>query len=252
MSEFWFTVYTMQDIYGEAYQAFTLFGAVHLSWLVLCLAVCLIGCLLFRRMSQRQRKKLLLGAAIAIAAVEAGRQTVIFVTGQWRPETLPLHLCSINIAVCLWYSLRPNRLAGNILYALCLPGAAMALLSPSWLALPVWNFCHIASEVLHILLLLYPLLLVTGGFRPGICVLPKVAAFLIGLCAVIYPLNRWLGTNFMFLNDPNGNALSSVCSAIFGEKYYLIGFVLILLAIFFVLYLPYVISDMKKGKLPIN
>lgn len=30
MSEFWYTVYTMQDLYGESYTSFTLFSPTHI------------------------------------------------------------------------------------------------------------------------------------------------------------------------------------------------------------------------------
>lgn len=248
MSEFWYTAYTMQKTYGEGYQAFSLFDGVHLFWLVLCCIVCILGCALFQKASVQLRKKVLLGLSIAIIGIEAGRQAVILLTGQWQVETLPLHLCSINMVVCLWYSLRPNRLAGNILYALCLPGAIVALLSPSWLSLPMWNFCHIDSELFHILLVLYPLLLLTDGFRPEIRVLPKVIGCLLGLCVVIYPFNKVFGTNFMFLNDPDGNAITSICASIFGDQYYLIGFVWILLILFGALYLPFFIADIRRNR----
>ncbi len=247
MSEFWYTVYTMQDKYGEDYQSFSLFSPTHLFWLALCVCVCVGGFFLYRRASEKGLCFWRFVVAALILAVVCSRQVVIIVTGQWRPEVLPLHMCSINIFVCLWYTIHPTKLAGNILYTLCLPGAVIALLSPTWLALPVANVCHISSELLHILLALYPVLLLAGGFRPDYRMLPKVLLCLVGVCIIIYPLNNALGTNFFFLNDPYGNVISEVCTGIFGERFFIIGFALILAVLIFVLYLPWRIADRKRA-----
>lgn len=244
MSEFWYTVYTMQDLYGEDYQSFTLFGPTHLCWLLLCVGVCVVGAILYHRASEKGRHTCRTVLAVLLLAAEGSRQLVIAVTGQWQPEVMPLHLCSINIFVCLWYSVHPTRLAGNILYTLCLPGAVIALLSPTWLVLPAASFFHINSEVLHILLVLYPVLLLAGGFRPDIHMLPRVLLCLLGACVVIYPLNKILGTNFMFLNDPYGNVITAACTAVFGEQFYLVGFAL-LLVLLLVLYLPWWSADRR-------
>ncbi|MCD8118402.1 MAG: YwaF family protein [Lachnospiraceae bacterium] len=245
MSEFWYTLYTMQDLYGKDYESFSLFGRVHLFWLVLSVFIWILGAFLYHRASEKRRRtwRAVLGTLLVL--LECSRQLTNVVTGQWEPAVMPLHLCSINIFVCAWYSIHPTKLAGNILYALCLPAAIIALLSPSWLALPITNFFHISSELLHILLALYPVLLLAGGFRPDIHELPKVLSCLLGVCVIIYPLNKVLDTNFMFLNDPYGNIITVACTAVFGERFYLIGFAVILFLLMLILYLPWWISGRK-------
>lgn len=246
LSEFWYTVYSMQEKYGEDYQSFTLFGPTHLFWLFLTLCICVICSLRYRKFSEKGRLRFLRVLMALLITEELTRQLTTFITDQWQPEMLPLHMCSINIFVCLWYVIHPNNLAGNILYALCLPGAAIALLSPTWLALPINNIFHICSEVLHILLVLFPITLLVGGFRPNPRMLPKVFLCLLGACAVIYPLNKALGTNFFFLNDPNGNIITKVCSSVFGEHFYIIGMGIILAVMWVVLYLPWWLKDRKN------
>ncbi len=246
MSEFWYTVYTMQEKYGEDYQSFTLFGPLHLFWLILALCICVICSIINRRLSEKGKSRFLRIIMALLLAEEITRQTVTLVTGQWQPEMMPLHMCSINIFVCLWYVIHPNKLAGNILYALCLPGAVIALFSPTWLALPITNLFHILSEALHILLTLFPVLLLGGGFRPEPRMLPKVFLCLLGACTVIYPLNKALGTNFFFLNDPDGNIITKVCSSIFGERFYIVGMVIILAVMWVVLYLPWWLKGRKQ------
>lgn len=117
MSEFWYTVYTMQDTYGSSYQSFSLFDGTHLFWLLLTVVICVTGALLYKRASDKTRRRVNIILAVVILLVETSRQIMIISTGQWRPETLPLHLCSVNIFVCLWYAIKPNKLAANNLYS---------------------------------------------------------------------------------------------------------------------------------------
>ena len=56
----------------------------------------------------------------------------------------------------------------------------------------------------HALLVLYPTLLVVGGYRPSPRRIPQVLAFLFGSALPIYFLNKPLGTNFYFLNNRKG------------------------------------------------
>jgi len=49
-------------------------------------------------------------------------------TGQWNWSYLPLHLCSINVFVCLYNTLTDRNWCKEELYALCIPGAMLALL----------------------------------------------------------------------------------------------------------------------------
>ncbi len=248
LSEFWYTVYTMKDKYGSSYKSFTLFSSTHLFWLALCVLLCIGGFILYRRADEKAQLKTLRGLSIAILITEGIRQVVIISTGQWQPETLPLHLCSINIFVCLWHSIHPTSLAKHILYTLCLPGALIALLSPTWLALPINNICHITSEALHIELVLYPILLLAGGFKPDIKQVPKVIIVLLIVCCIIQPINKTLGTNFMFINGYEDNIITEVFASIFGNNLYIIGFIPVIAVLVAVLYLPWILAERKRNK----
>ncbi len=248
MSEFWYTVYTMKDVYGSDYTSFTLFSPTHIFWLVLLVVICVVCAILYRRASEQKRLIARRVLSAFILLTEVTRQRVIISAGQWIPAALPLHLCSVNIFVCLWYTIHPTKVAGNILYCLCLPGALVALLSPTWLALPINNICHITSELLHISLVLYPVLLLAGGFRPQPRMIPKVLACLAGAAVVIYPINKLLGTNFFFINGYEDNVITELFASIFGEQFYLVGFIFVIAILLVVLYLPWYLSDKKRAK----
>ena len=69
-SPFWYTIDTMQALHGYDYHAFELFGPVHLFWLGLCAALCVGGSLLFRRLGQAGRRRVLAVLTVLLLADE--------------------------------------------------------------------------------------------------------------------------------------------------------------------------------------
>ena len=103
--------------------------------------------------------------------------------GQWNWSYLPLHLCSINVFVCLYNTLTDRSWCKEELYALCIPGAALALLCPSWRDVPGWfTLINLHSVSIHALLVLYPVLLVAGRCWPSCSARPCPSIFLTNPC----------------------------------------------------------------------
>lgn len=149
--------------------------------------------------------------------------------------------------VCLFYLFKPSKLVSEHLYAICLPGAFFALLTPSWQVRPITNFFHIHSEILHILLVLFPILLIADGFRPNFRRLWKIALIALGLCVPIYIINITLHTNFFFINGTDGVGTFEMLGSIFPD--YRIGLGLLTVVIWVVLYTPWIIWEKcRKGK----
>ena len=90
-----------------------------------------------------------------------------------------------------------------------------------------------------VLLILYPVLLLAGGFRPQVHHIRWVLAFPCATAMPIFFLNRLLKTNFFFLNDPQGNAITAFFAHCLGERFYLLGFLPVLAAVLLLLYLPW-------------
>ena len=127
MEDFWKSVQTIQAERGADYRAFPLFGAVH--WAELLVVLC---AMIYRRCREMTRQQILRAVFVLMLADEFMKQAVLLYTGQWNVTYLPLHLCSINIFVCWYDAVHQSRRSKEILYALCLPGAVVAMLSPSW------------------------------------------------------------------------------------------------------------------------
>ena len=247
MNDFWKSYDITHAEYGADYRCYPLYGTVHLMELAISLAFIVGVALWYRRSSARTRRRILVGVTALLLLDEAALLLGMELTGQWNWSYLPLHLCSINVFVCLYNTLTDRNWCKEELYALCIPGAALALLCPSWLDVPSWwTLINLHSVSIHALLVLYPTLLVVDGYRPSPRRIPQVLAFLFGSALPIYFLNKPLGTNFYFLNNPYGNIITSTFTELLGEKYYILGFLPAIALALAVMYLPWALKEWRS------
>lgn len=245
MNDFWKSYDLVELELGADHQCYPLFGQIHLTELAVS-ALLIAGVVLwYRRASAKMRRNILVGVTVLLLLDEAALLLGMALTNQWNWSYLPLHLCSINVFICLYNTVFDQNWCKEELYALCIPGAALALLCPSWLCIySWWSLINLHSISIHALLVLYPLLLIAGGYRPSPRRIPQVLAFLFGSALPIYFLNKPLCTNFYFLNNPYGNVITSTFTALLGEKFYILGFLPAIALALFILYLPWV----RKGR----
>lgn len=125
----------------------------------------------------------------------------------------------------------------SFLYYFAIPGALLALLFPNWTELPAWNFFHIHSFAIHILLVLYPLLLVTTGrVSTELKAALKGVLLLVVMAIPVYFLNLLWDTNFMFLMEPDSGNPLELFEKLLGS--HLWGFPILLPVVILVMYLP--------------
>ena len=125
MSDFWKSYDITAAEYGAGYECYPLFGTVHLIELALS-ALFLLGMVWwYRRSTPRTRRHILVGLTAALLVDEAALLLGMACTGQWNWSYLPLHLCSINVFVCLYNTLTDRSWCKEELYALCIPGPAL-------------------------------------------------------------------------------------------------------------------------------
>ena len=231
----------------ESGHGFSHFSLLHLGWLAVFLVSAVIGSLLYRRLTPPRRKTARFILAGLIVADELFKMVCLFIGGNYTLNYLPLHLCSINILLIAWHTVKPSKTLDNFLYAVCIPAALIALIVPSWTKLPFGNFMHIHSFTVHILLALYPIFLTVGGdIRPDPKKIPKCFLFLLCAAVLVYGINLLLDTNFMFLMEADeGNPLWYF-EQWFGN--HLIGIPVFLIPIFIVMYLPWFIADRVSRK----
>ena len=214
---------------------FPLFGISHLCWLAAFVLFAVFSSLVYRRANKSERIKLRRVFAVLLLLDEAVKVISLTANGLYFSEYLPFHLCSINIFLIAWHSIKPNRALDNFLFIVCIPAAMAALLTPSWTNLPQWNLMNLHSFTVHILLATYPIMLLTcGELNPQLRYLPGSLGLLAVFGVVALCVNLICGTNFMFLMEP----IAGTPLMWFEEKLgtHLPGFPVLIFAIILVLY----------------
>ena len=226
---------------------FSHFSPLHLFWLALCVALAASCCLLYRKLGEKGRMRMRWILTALVVGDEIWKNAWLTALGLFTHSYLPFHLCSVNIFLILFYTVKPTKTVGNFLYGICIPAALAALLFPTWTKLPFWNFMHLHSFSVHILLFIIPLMLTVGGYiRPDIKQLPKCLLLLLGLGLIAKGANLLWSTNFMFLESASeGNPLY-----FFEQRFgnHLIGFPVLAVAVLAVMYGPLTVWQRCRAK----
>lgn len=224
---------------------FEVFGTTHIIWLLIGLLLCVTACIFYKMLDEHKRKIMLTILGSYIFLQEMIKNLVLIIMGEFSWGYLPFHLCGINILLIAFDVLKPTKIVRCFLYYFAIPGAALALLFPNWTALPFLNFFHLHSFTIHILLVLYPLLLVsTNQIVTDIKLAFKAVLLLVLMAIPVYCLNLLWGTNFMFLMEPDSGNPLEIFENLLGS--HLWGFPILLPVVILIMYIPIAISKKVK------
>lgn len=220
---------------------FSLYDSGHLSALTGCLAAAFLALLLFRRRSLLAQNRFMKLLSLSMLVMEVIKDLILAALNAFSVGYLPLHLCSLSMFVCLYYAWHPDsRAAGHILYSVVLPGAICALLFPNWTKFPLLHFQSVHSFLYHTLLVLFSLMpVVYGRFRPGLRGALPSLLFLLAVSLPVGILNRFLGTNYMFLRGPSKGSPLEALTVLPGQYGYLVGYLILVLAVIVFMNLPF-------------
>ncbi len=226
---------------------FSTFGLTHLLWLLAFAVILTASIIVYKKLDANGKNKMRIILGALVFASEMIKNIVAIAIGDFGVGHLPFHLCGISVVLISFDTVKPTKIVRYFLYYLGIPGALLALLFPNWTVLPCLNFFHIHSFTIHMLLVIYPLILIAGGeFLPDIKAMAKCILLLICLAIPIYFINLLCDTNFMFLMEPEtGNPLGLF------EKYlgsHLWGFPVLLPIVMFIMYLPLILAKKLKKK----
>jgi len=226
---------------------FQTFGLTHLLWLLAGLIFWVAACVFYRRLSERKQKTVLTVLGIYIFVQEMVKNFVLILLGEFSWGHLPFHLCGINILLIAFDLIKQTKPVRSFLYYFAIPGAMLALLFPNWTQLPVLNFFHIHSFTIHILLVLYPLLLVTTGqAQTDLKSALRGVVLLVAMAIPVYFLNLLWDTNFMFLMRPDSGNPLEMFEKLLGS--HLWGFPILLPIVIAVMYLPILLLKRRKTR----
>ncbi|MBR5120985.1 MAG: TIGR02206 family membrane protein [Oscillospiraceae bacterium] len=195
------------------------FDETHIILLIIATAIIGACTYLFSKLGVHGRTVMLNVISVLMVADELVKHIGNLALDSWTVHYLPLHLCSVNIFICVAYTITKNKSLSKLLYCFGAPGAFLALLLPSWTNQPVLNFMHLHSYTIHILLLLFPILLVVDGYRPTIKDVPKCFMCIVIYAIPLYFINKLLDTDFLFINGAKKTPFEDIVKVI-GDPWY--------------------------------
>jgi len=223
---------------GSPHGAFVLFGGQHLAALLVTAGVAAVAVGMSRRRPDRAER---VGRGVAVAMVTSGAAYVVVDAAAGTPwfHWFPLHLCDIVVyvgAAALW-TRRP--LLAEMTYFWGLAGALPAMLTPD-LRLGFPDFHFVFYFLQHGLIVVSALLLASADdVHPRPWAPLRVWLWLNVVALPVGGFNALTGANFMYLR---AKPTSSTPIDWLGEwpQYLMLGEV-VALAIFGLLYLPFVV-----------
>jgi len=227
---------------------FTPLGHAHLAVLALLAVlsglVVAWGCV----MDRPGRLRLMRVMAGLMVAMEIAKDLILWRLGAFGVGYLPLHLCSLDMLICLWAAWLPDSDAGGqLLWSLCFSGGLAALLFPDWSRMPLYHFQSVHSFVYHAMLVQISLMaVISGQAKPRVQRLWKVGLFLIAAAIPVYWIDQALNTNYMFLLRPVPGTPLELCARLAGRWGYLLGYGLLAAAVLLLLDLPFSLWVRKK------
>jgi len=225
--------------------------------LAAALYICTVA-ILAKRAGAAKREKMLVFFTWALPCVYLFRFTVFFLLDVFvEPQTtlldrLPIHLCTMNAIIMPLAVFSKNKYLLNFIYAVSIPGAASAMLTPAmsyygWYFYMGWHVSFFFLD--HATMLLVPILaIISGRLRPDIKTMPKAMAVFLSYAGVIYIIDKLTGENLLFLNWPDEGTLLSLMADYLGNPGYIGGLAGLTAVIIILMYLPWIIAARRGAK----
>ncbi|MBI5952957.1 MAG: TIGR02206 family membrane protein [Chloroflexi bacterium] len=245
----------MEKYFALVYEGtpFQLFGTPHLIVLGIITLLC-FSQLYFRNVwGERERKIVRWALAIAIVVNESSLHIWSAYWGIWNIQTmLPLHACAIIIWLSSYMLVTKNYNIYEFVYFMGLGGAMQAVLTPADAA--AYNFPHfriMQTFIAHGLLINIAIYMtVVEGFRPTLQSFKRVFIGTNIYMVIIFFLNLAIGSNYLFIAY-KPTAVPTLLDMLAPWPWYILELEAIGFAIFFILYIPFLIKDWRaKQQLP--
>lgn len=247
--ELFFTTHIPESL---RYRSFTL---PHLALLLAVAAGILAAAHRIGRLGAARRRRMLLRFTWALPCVYVLRFLVFSLLDHLvEPQMslldrLPFHLCAMNAVVMPLAVMRKNKTLLNYMYAIALPAAVAAMLTP---AMSYYGrYFYFSWQLLfffldHGLMVLVPILAIRAGLlRPDVRTLPRVLGLFGAYAACMYVMNKLLDQNYLFLNSPDQGTVMAWFAHYLGNPGYLLPLAALTAAVVCLMYLPWLFLNYR-------
>ena len=199
------------------------FGAVHLTYLAVFLALTVCYALVYKALDADRRKRAdrILGSFVFLLGLfEYGVTALI---GRFSLYTLPIHVCSLMFTLTLihaWtnaarsgtFAAKLHAFLGAVIFHPGILGVWAALLFPDWLAYPFWNYLSVSGFLVHGFVSVYGAsILVNNAEAPDPAALFRrdrkhSLLFMAVGAALMYLFDRATGANYWFMAGPSADS----------------------------------------------
>ena len=238
----------MVELFAHDYAGahFVWLGPAHLGALA-CIVIACFAVSRLRLTDGRANERVRLALAASLVVNELAWHIWKAVVGEWTIQTmLPLQLCSVMVWVSAFALVTRNPFLYELVYFLGIGGAIQALLTPD---LGIYGFPHfrfLQTMTSHGLIIISAVALTSlERMRPTWTSLARVVLWIHGYMAVIFALNRAIGSNYLMLNGKPGTP--SLLDLLPPWPAYIAFMEVIGLATLLLLYLPFEIRHRKQG-----
>ncbi len=225
---------------------FVLYGTDHLIALTIILFICLL--LSFMHKLADNKKRILLYVMGGLLLInETGWHAWNIYWGTWTIQTmLPLHLCSFTVwgSIYMLFTGNRNVYFYETLYFLGIGGATQALLTPDAGPYGFPHFRAFQTFISHGLLVIIPLYMtIVEGYRPTLASFKRVFIVTNLYMVVVFFVNLAIGSNYLFVaGKPE---FPTLLDALAPWPWYIFELEAIGFAVFFLIYLPFLIKDQR-------
>lgn len=226
-----------------------IFGAKHLT-VVGLFAVLWLSFFYFRKVwGKTERERILPALGILLGLNEFGLHLWSAYWGIWNIQTmLPLHMCSVMVWLTVYMTFTRSFAIYEFSYFLGIGGALQAFLTPADAsAYDIPHYRILQTLIAHGLLITIPVYMtVVEGFRPTLASFKRIFIWTNIYMLVVFFINRAIGGNYLFIaQKPPSPTLMDALSP---WPWYIPQLELVAFAIFFILYLPFLIKDRLPQK----
>ncbi len=184
-----------------------MFSLPHLILAVIVIATLILALYLSRNFNQKQMKILQIIVTAVVTILEIIKITIRVCKGDNYDGFIPLYFCSLFIYAS-WLTFAKNKFLQDCGYAYITMGGVLAGMmyiiypSTSLTLFPWWHPSTIHSFLYHWILIYYGIMVI---WKKAYTPTPKNSlnyfAFIFAFCIPSIILNKFLGTNCMFLNN---------------------------------------------------